>query len=83
MDLILGMHCVSACDRHRAGPLVVTLPALLAHVRGPQAVPINPMHLAPLRTAAYRYLRAAGHATVFVLEGGVAAWQAQGYGVEQ
>jgi adenylyltransferase/sulfurtransferase len=32
---------------------------------------------------AYRYLRAAGHANVFVLEGGFAAWQAQGYGVER
>jgi rhodanese-related sulfurtransferase len=32
---------------------------------------------------AYRYLRAAGHGNVFVLEGGFAAWQAQGYGVER
>jgi rhodanese-related sulfurtransferase len=32
---------------------------------------------------AYRYLRGAGHANVFVLEGGFAAWQAQGYGVER
>jgi 3-mercaptopyruvate sulfurtransferase SseA len=34
-------------------------------------------------TTAYRYLRSAGHANVFVLEGGFAAWQAQGYGVER
>lgn len=32
---------------------------------------------------AYRHLRAAGHANVFVLEGGFAAWQGQGYGVER
>jgi len=32
---------------------------------------------------AFRDLRAAGHANVFVLEGGFAAWQAQGYGVER
>ena len=34
-------------------------------------------------TTAYRYLRAAGHANVFVLEGGFTAWQARGYGVER
>jgi rhodanese-related sulfurtransferase len=34
-------------------------------------------------TTAYRYLRSAGHANVFVLEGGFAAWQTQGYGVER
>ena len=34
-------------------------------------------------TTAYRYLRSAGHANVFVLEGGFAAWQAHGYGVER
>jgi rhodanese-related sulfurtransferase len=34
-------------------------------------------------TTAYRYLRAAGHTNVVVLEGGFAAWQAQGYGVER
>jgi rhodanese-related sulfurtransferase len=34
-------------------------------------------------TTAYRYLRAAGHANVFVLEGGLAAWRARGYGVER
>ncbi len=34
-------------------------------------------------TTAYRYLRSAGHANVFVLEGGFAAWQAQGFGVER
>jgi rhodanese-related sulfurtransferase len=33
--------------------------------------------------AAYRHLRAAGHANVFVLEGGFAAWRAHGYGVER
>ena len=33
--------------------------------------------------AASRYLRAAGHANVFVLEGGFAGWQAQGHGVER
>jgi 3-mercaptopyruvate sulfurtransferase SseA len=32
---------------------------------------------------AYRYLRAGGHGNVFVLEGGFAAWQAQGFGVER
>jgi rhodanese-related sulfurtransferase len=32
---------------------------------------------------AYRYLRSAGHANVVVLEGGFAAWQAHGYGVER
>jgi 3-mercaptopyruvate sulfurtransferase SseA len=32
---------------------------------------------------AYHYLRAAGHANVFVLEGGFAGWQAQGYAVER
>lgn len=32
---------------------------------------------------AYRYLRAAGHGNVFVLEGGFAAWQARGYEVER
>jgi 3-mercaptopyruvate sulfurtransferase SseA len=34
-------------------------------------------------TTAYRYLRATGHASVFVLEGGFAAWRAHGYGVER
>ena len=34
-------------------------------------------------TVAYRYLRAAGHTNVFVLEGGFAGWRAQGYGVEK
>jgi len=34
-------------------------------------------------TTAYRYLRSAGHTNVFVLEGGFAAWQAHGYGVER
>jgi rhodanese-related sulfurtransferase len=34
-------------------------------------------------TTAYRYLRAAGHVNVFVLEGGFAAWQSHGYGVER
>ena len=34
-------------------------------------------------TTAYRYLRAAGHANVFVLEGGFAGWQALGYAVER
>jgi rhodanese-related sulfurtransferase len=33
--------------------------------------------------AAYRYLRAAGRDTVFVLEGGFAGWQAGGYRVER
>lgn len=32
---------------------------------------------------AYRYLRAAGHGNVFVLEGGFAAWHARGYGIEE
>jgi rhodanese-related sulfurtransferase len=32
---------------------------------------------------AYRYLRSAGYANVYVLEGGFAAWQAHGYGVER
>jgi rhodanese-related sulfurtransferase len=32
---------------------------------------------------AYRYLRSTGHANVVVLEGGFAAWQAHGYGVER
>lgn len=32
---------------------------------------------------ASRYLRAAGRANVFVLEGGFAAWQARGYDVER
>lgn len=31
---------------------------------------------------AARYLRAAGHTAVFVLEGGFAGWQARGLGVE-
>ena len=34
-------------------------------------------------TTAYRYLRSTGHANVVVLEGGFAAWQAHGYGVER
>ena len=34
-------------------------------------------------TVAYRYLRRAGHANVFVLEGGLAGWRAHGYGVER
>jgi rhodanese-related sulfurtransferase len=34
-------------------------------------------------TTAYRYLRSAGRTNVFVLEGGFAAWQAHGYGVER
>jgi rhodanese-related sulfurtransferase len=34
-------------------------------------------------TIAYRYLRAAGHTNVFVLEGGFTGWRAQGYGVER
>jgi rhodanese-related sulfurtransferase len=34
-------------------------------------------------TTAYRYLRAAGHSNVFVLEGGFVAWQSHGYGVER
>ena len=33
--------------------------------------------------SAYRYLRSTGHANVVVLEGGFAAWQAHGYGVER
>jgi rhodanese-related sulfurtransferase len=32
---------------------------------------------------AYRYLRSSGHANVVVLEGGFAAWQAHGYGIER
>lgn len=32
---------------------------------------------------AYHYLRGAGHANVFVLEGGFAAWQAHGYAIER
>ena len=31
---------------------------------------------------AARYLRSAGHAAVFVLEGGFAGWQARGLGIE-
>jgi rhodanese-related sulfurtransferase len=33
--------------------------------------------------SASRYLRGAGHRNVFVLEGGFAAWRAQGHGVER
>jgi 3-mercaptopyruvate sulfurtransferase SseA len=32
---------------------------------------------------AYQYLRATGHANVFVLEGGFAGWRAQGYAIER
>jgi rhodanese-related sulfurtransferase len=33
--------------------------------------------------AAARYLRTAGHAAVFVLEGGFTGWQARGLGIER
>jgi 3-mercaptopyruvate sulfurtransferase SseA len=32
---------------------------------------------------AYHFLRATGHANVFVLEGGFAGWRAQGYAIER
>ena len=67
------------------GARSIPLSSLVARQREVPADALVVLYAAGLDEAAtaYRYLRSAGHTNVFVLEGGFAAWQAHGYGVER